>query len=79
MVVVNSKDYSERIVKQLEIEKLDKLIGGDKSALVGGKEIKLLTKQLMDEQVVYHRKWSELVLEKWSKFESANFCVYVLI
>lgn len=78
-VVVNSKDYSERIIKQLEIEKLDKIIGNDKSAYIGGKEIKLMVKQVMDEHVVYQKKWSELIMEKWAKFESSNFCVYVLV
>lgn len=68
VVVVNSKDYSEKIIKQLEIEKLDKIIGNDKSAFIAGREVKLVIKQIMADHPIYQKKWSELIMEKWGKF-----------
>ena len=35
-----------------------------------GKEIKLIPSKIMEEKVEYRVSWSELLLQKWNKFES---------
>lgn len=44
-VVVNSRTQEERILKQGEMEKLDKLIGREQSVVMGGREIRLGAKE----------------------------------